>query len=280
MFGWLMGRRKRELPEYSRLRTTLSRPLPRDLVTQEQGEAFDLRRKDIQNELRGRPYWPPEDQPLFTTLLVPSQGGMLTIVLPDRPAPCLPVFSTPFKAADYRQVLVSSRTSVQYLSSTPLECQRMLSDLLGTGVETFALDRCPRCGVFSVIGSRSLRHASDLLQVWCIHKSTEVARTDLYFGYALGAARDGALEVAREVALETVGHVSVEDPRSHLLLGQLAVALQDRSLLAEAKAFLRFLKLGPWEQKLADVEGSASPDFRGPAWPSESRGRGPMGGWT
>ena len=37
-----------------------------------------------------------------------------------------------------------------------------------------------------------------------------------------------------------MGHVSLEDPRANFLLGQLAVALRDRKLLEESKAFLQF----------------------------------------
>jgi hypothetical protein len=37
-----------------------------------------------------------------------------------------------------------------------------------------------------------------------------LARGNLYFSYALEAARAGRIEVAREVALETVGHVDLE----------------------------------------------------------------------
>jgi hypothetical protein len=96
----------------------------------------------------------------------------------------------------------------------------------------------------------AMKTADDVVTVWCIHKATELARADLYFGYAQESARAGRLEIARDVALETVGHVSLEDPRAHLLLGEVAVALRDRKLLREAKAFLRFLHLDRWERKL------------------------------
>jgi len=66
------------------------------------------------------------------------------------------------------------------------------------------------------------------------------------------------------VALETVGHVNLEDPRPHLLLGQLAVKLRDRELLREAKSFLQFFKLDRWGRKLDHVVQSGSPDFEDP----------------
>ena len=95
--------------------------------------------------------------------------------------------------------------------------------------------------IFGVTGVRSIKNAGDLLILCTIHKASEMARLELYFGWALRSARAGQLEAAREVALETVGHVTLEDPRPHALLGELAVALRDTTLLKEAQTFLRFL---------------------------------------
>jgi hypothetical protein len=137
----------------------------------------------------------------------------------------------------------------------------MLCDLEAAGVKRFTLDRCPRCEIFTVIGSGSVKTADDLLTLWAISKAMELTRADLYFAFALDSAHSGQLEVARSVALETIGHVTLEDPRPHLLLGQLGVVLRDRRLVEEARAFLRFLKFDEWEQKLDDVARSGSPDF-------------------
>jgi hypothetical protein len=129
------------------------------------------------------------------------------------------------------------------------------------GIHQFALDRCPRCDIFTATDSLSIRTTEDLIGYWSIWKATEFARLDLYLSYARAAARAGKVDVACEVALETVAHVSLEDPRSHLLLGQIAVALRDRKLLREAKAFLQFLQASWWHSKLDDVCRSGSPDF-------------------
>jgi hypothetical protein len=85
---------------------------------------------------------------------------------------------------------------------------------------------------------------------------------DLYFAYALQLARAGHLETARDVALETVGHVSLEDPRPHLLLGELGVALGERTLIDEAQEFLRFLKQNAWERNLAEIVRTGRPTFQ------------------
>ena len=44
-------------------------------------------------------------------------------------------------------------------------------------------------------------------------------------------------------------------------MGQVAVALYDRELLREARAFLQFFKLDSWERKLDDVVQSGPLNF-------------------
>ena len=95
-------------------------------------------------------------------------------------------------------------------------------------------------------------------------EESELARAELYFTHALESARAGLLELARDVALEAVGHVTMEDPRLLLLLGQVAIRLGDRRLLGEAKAFLDFFNFEPWRRKLGEVEESGVLDFAGP----------------
>jgi hypothetical protein len=94
-------------------------------------------------------------------------------------------------------------------------------------------------------------------------KARGLARVELYFAYALDLARNGLLEAARDVALETAGHVTLGHPNAHLLLGQVAVGLRDRTLLREAKAFLQSFSYRAWEMKLDRVVQSGLTDFTG-----------------
>jgi hypothetical protein len=110
-----------------------------------------------------------------------------------------------------------------------------------------------------------MRTPGDVITVWAIQKASEILRAELYLAYASGLARRGQLDAARDVALETVGHVTMENPRVHLLLGQLAVGLGDRPLLREAKTCLRVFGFQQWEEKLDRVVKSGSPDYAGPA---------------
>jgi hypothetical protein len=259
---WPWSRDAVGLPHYSRLETTVHRDLPSELMEEERSEAFLARSALLQDELREPLRRPPDDAPLFTELL--ADKGPLTIPLPEGGA-CLPVFSTPFRAFDYARTYFAKGPRVTYLSSSPRELVVMLRELRRAGVESFTVDRCPRCTVLLLIGSAQVEAAGDAITMWSIPAGGRLASADLYFRHARGLALSGQLEGARELALQTVGHVTMEDPRPHLLLGQLALQLGDRGLLKEARAFLRYFRFGAWEQKLDQAERSGAADFGVPA---------------
>jgi len=262
VWDWLKRRSTREkLPEYAAVRKTPSRGLPSELAEREAGQAFAAQREAMERLLREPPRRPQAESPLFVELLAASQAGVVTMALPENGSRCLLIFSTPYRAADYIRTLLAHGPVLKYLSSSPLELVAMLRDLRRMGIEQFTLDRCPRCNIFTAIGSESITTAAAAVNCWSIWKATELARLDLYLSHARAAARAGELDVAREVVLETVAHVSMEDPRAHLLLGQIAVALQDRPMLREAKAFLQFFQLDSWERRLDEAVRSRSPDF-------------------
>jgi hypothetical protein len=267
MFGWLRAERKSaELPEYSALRALATRRLPSELIETEAGEAFVARQTALSEELSASPLRPEDDKPLLTALSNAERTGFLTMTFPEGNQRCVPVFSAPWRVADYRRVLLSHDPSWSDCLLTPAGCVRLLQDLrvIG-GIETFALDRCPRCSIFTWFGSTQMKTPGDVITIWAIQKASELLRTELYLAYALGLARRGCLEAARDVALETVGHVTMENPQTHFLLGQLAVGLRDQTLLREAKTFLRVFGFEQWGTKLDRVVKSGSPDYTGPA---------------
>jgi hypothetical protein len=263
MLEWLLGKKKREgeLPLYAALRYVPSRGLPPELAAREADESFAARHEALADLLQEPSRRPEEDEPLFILLLDAGGRGFVTLTLPGDGGPCLPAFSTPLRAADYAQTLSAAGPPVRYLYSCPTEFARLLGDVGGAGITTFALDRCPRCPTFNAVSIGPAMTAGDTLKLWAVFKATELARADLYFEFALDEARAGRLAIAREVALETVGHVTMDDPRPHFLLGQLGVGLSDRGLVREAKTFLGFLGLDAWERKLDEVVRSGSPDF-------------------
>jgi hypothetical protein len=264
ILAWLMGKKKRtELPTYSELRSVRTRALPSELKDKEASIVFSTGRDALRQELLLPHRRPAADATLFTELVSSVRHGVVTFALP-KGGRCLPVFTTPFRASDYREVLVDGDPTMGYLVSTPAGLLKMLRDIEKVGIETLALDRCPRCPTFTAISTSSLKSVDDLVTVWSISKSTELARLELYAAHARELARAGHLTLAKDVALETVGHINWEDPRLHLLLGELGVALGEPTLTREATGCLRFLKLDRWERKLQEVVESGAANFELP----------------
>jgi hypothetical protein len=261
VLDWLRGNSTKRLPEYSAIQKTPCRGLPSELADMEAGLAFVDQRAAIERSLQEPPRRPDAEKPLFVELITADRRGVVTMTLPEDGSRCLPVFSTPFGATDYVRTLLGHGPSVEYVSSSPLELVTMLADLREEGIEHFTLDRCPRCNIFAAFGSSGVTTADRAIACWAIFKATKLAQMDLYLRYASDSARAGMLVVAREVALEAVAHVGHADPRAHLLLGQIAVALQDRKLLREVRAFLQFFQFNSSECRLDDVIRSGSPDF-------------------
>jgi len=240
-----------------------------DLVANEHSARHTANRDAIERTLLEPPRRPSEDAPLFTTLIATNKRGIVTMNLPESGGQCVPVFSAPVRAADYVEVCLARGPSVQYLVSSPIGLLAMLRDLRATRCEFVALDRCPRCAMFMSTATTSLQNPADLILLWCVVKATQLARLELYVGYALKSAQAGLFEIARQVAYETVAHVGLEDPRPHLLLGQLAVVFGDQATLREAKAFLHLLRFDAWERKLDQDAASGSLDFGTPAFFSQ-----------
>ena len=248
---------------YSRLDSQKSLSLPDDLQQRLRSAGYRDRHAAIQQELldpeRRRP---ADDRPLLITFV--HDRGVVTIPSPSDDGQCLPAFDSPVQAADYQRTLLADGPSTKFLASSPEQFVRMLSDLRSAGVTAFTIDRCPRCKIFTCVGSASIKTASDVVKARAIFKATQLAMTDLYSDYALEAARTGRLETARDVSLEAVAHITLEDPRHHFLLGELAIALRDPTLLNESKAFLQFLEQSEWEQRLAADERAGTPFFAAP----------------
>jgi hypothetical protein len=239
MLRWFSRARKDTGPFYSLLKAVPSRGLPPDLADREASSDYQQWRDRIEADLVTQPI--DEDAPSFLTFLK-AGNALLQLRLEDQEGGCLLAFSNPLRAGDYASEAAPEQ-SFEYFCSSPKEVVLVVQHFVEyAGVTHVALDRCPRCNVFSTIRAASLNSAAKVIQAWQIAKATEIARCGLYWDYARSAARNGHFLCARDLALEVVGHVTAEDPRCHLLLGKLAIQLQDKQLLGEAKNFLAFTK--------------------------------------
>ncbi len=199
-------------------------------------------------------------------MLVDPDGNFVAVNLPDDDARCIPVFSTPFRAADYYRALLNRGPRLQYLCSNSIQFLQMVRAFEESGIDWITIDRCPRCSnvIIRVIGTTSIKAPDDAVVLWAIHKAGELARAELYLAFAQESARAGKLELARDVAVEAVGHVTMEDPRLHLLLGKIAIVRGDGRLIGEAKAFLEFFGMDSWHRKLSQIEKYGAVDFAQP----------------
>jgi hypothetical protein len=262
MLGWLSRKHKKQaprLPAYSALRTVPSRRLPQELIELEQTTDIRERAGEIQSEMR-EAHWPGDDQPLVVEL-VTADGGGVTIPSPDFGGQCLVVFTSPFRAMEYVEQYFANDSTLQYLSSSAAELARMLRDIRSHDIGAFILDRCPRCEVGAAFGSGRVVAAADVLALWSIVKSSQYARAEFYVRNAMSAATRGDLDEATEVLLETVGHVTPDDPRLHVYLGELAAARGDDRMLREAKCFLSFLDYNGSDERFERAAATRRVEF-------------------
>jgi hypothetical protein len=158
--------------------------------------------------------------------------------------------------------VAAPKQTFAYFCASPKQFVFVVNELRErAGVRHIALDRCPRCEVFTTANASNFDSAAKVIQMLNIFKATEIARGGLYRDYARSAARSGEFLCARDVALELVGHVTAEDARSHLLLGKLAIHLHDKRLLHEAKEFLAVLRQDWAIEELKNTEKTRVLEF-------------------
>ena len=225
------------LPGYTQLRERPSRGVSETLRHQENTARHRARVDAIERSLLENR--PPADAPLFTALAA-SPTAMVSISLP-RGGMALALFSDPVRAADYCDVLLggSAVPGTATLSALGL-LQFMRSNHRAFGGQ-LSLDRCPRCEVFGVSTIGASSTVDSVLTLWAVTKAQERARLELYLEHATVAANAGDWLQVKDIALETIGHVSPVDPRLHTLVGRAAHDLGDQPLFDEAKQFLLFL---------------------------------------
>ena len=227
------------IPHYCLLDAAPSRPLPDDLASQEKSEQFSTWRKDIQDGLMRQEI--DETAPSFAGFIMQG-SGVVQFRSRAGDAVCLMTFSSPLRAADYARLKIQDRDRLQFLACSAREAADVIQQCCEkAGTTHIAINRCPRCPTCPTINVSSINSVPDLIKAFTICTATDIAHTTLYRNYAQEAARAGDLVRARDVALELVGHVTLHDASTHLLLGKLAVRLGDEQLLREATAFLEHL---------------------------------------
>lgn len=251
-------------PLYTQLRTISSRELPADLQKMENTAAHRAREERFEEELAASSLLPKPDAPALTIFVTSGSGLVTQPVGGSSSAQCIHVFSERWRAVDYARTCLADRHDLSFAVLSAEGLVSMLRDLEKTGGFAFTIDCCPRCESFTPYDSTLADSADYLLEMIGVQKAGEMARRLLYYQYALREARLGHFPTARDVLLESVGHVTMSDPDTHLLLGQLGIAMEDNDLVREAHEYLRFFGSGAWDRKLDAVEYKGRADFQGP----------------
>jgi hypothetical protein len=240
MFEWLFRKPAHAgLPSYKVLEQTRRGEARCGFADLENSPEIDRLRTEFESELLNLPRRPDEDQPLLTTFLR-GASGFFTITLPDS-IPCLLSFSSPIRAAAYARIH-ARRQRLRYLTLSAQEFAQLLGDLRHGGtIQDFAVDVCPHCLTFPALQIKEVVTPVDILELWAICKSGELARESLYFKHAKEAAERGTLQEAKETVFQAIQHVTMESARLHLLLGKTAISLREKEILREARTFLEFL---------------------------------------
>lgn len=252
------------LPLYTQIRNIPRRGVPFDLEKLEKSAEHMTRQDAFEMELASSLLLPKPDDPALT-IFVSGGANLLTVPVPgEDDVSCVPLFSERWRAVDYARTRFAGRADVAFAVMSVAGFVSTLRDVEKVGRFEFTIDCCPRCDEFIRYETSLAEESGDLIRMIGVHKANELARRHLYYHYALKKALMGHHAMAREVLLETVGHVTMADPDTHLLLGQLGVAMNDDELVREAHEHLRFFGSGAWDRKLEAVEYSGKPDFQGP----------------
>ena len=252
-------------PTYTLLQSRPTRGLPPDLEELEKSPKHLTRQDAFEMELLASSVLPRPDAQVLTIFVRGEDSSVLTLRAPDAPENgCVPLFTERWRAVDYALTLLTGERDLRFAVMSPESFVVALRDFEKTAPSLFTIDRCPRCDTFVTYRSTMADTADYLIRMMMVHKATELARCHLYLNYAMVKARAGQFDAARDVALETVGHVTMSDPDTHLLLGQLGIVMGDRDLVREAHAFLRFFKSNAWDRKLDLDEDTGRPEFAGP----------------
>lgn len=230
----------------------------------EKSTGYRARREAFENELSTSSLLPKPDAPALTTF-VTGGSNLFMIPVPRQPElSCIPLFSERWRAVDYARTLLANAGSISFAIMSAEGFVSVLRDVEKMGQFAFTIDCCPRCDDLMPYDTILADEPGYLVHMIAVHKATELARRHLYYAYALEKARAGQHIAARDVLLESVGHVTMSDPDTHLLLGQLGLAMGDAELVREAHEHLRFFGSGAWDRKLEAVEYAGKADFNGP----------------
>ena len=149
----------------------------------------------------------PDETPWF---MVPvTSQGVIMLRNPDGDGQSLLIFSSQFRCLDYGMTQMADLTMVRLLPQNLRQIVELLRKVENADVRHFVLDRCPRCSYALVVRTEPFQTPEEFRELFIHQKATELARQELYFEFAIYSAQNGNTQLALDVALETVGRVTL-----------------------------------------------------------------------
>ena len=227
-----------ELPQYTQLRSGIGPDLPQNVADAERGSPLIMTQaKEVMDELQRPPLRPSDDTKILVSIT--DGRGPVSLVAPTGEQ-CVLLFTSPYAADDYVRLRLQDMPSLTLAVSSASELVRLFR-ALGPKSSRMTVDKCPRCRDVAAMPTSVLTLPERIIEVWSIFMGTKKARSDMYLSYANKARDAGNLELARDIALGLVAHVTPDDSRAHQLIRDVAVQLHDARLQREADAYLAFL---------------------------------------
>jgi hypothetical protein len=167
-------------------------------------------------------------------------GGLLTYqYTPERKQAVL-LFTDPFAAQDYlRATNVAARVGQIKLETLP----EMARNWVSAGVETFALNRCPRCTHLKLIKTTALKTKEDFVVYWAAERAARWLYGEILVLSASNHLQSGSHAKARADLEYVRDHLNCAIPYLHQVIGLIADVQQDE--IARAAADERLKEFAP-----------------------------------
>jgi hypothetical protein len=201
-----------------------------------------LRSKPAQDELQRRAKLLRESQrvPKFVFFLIEPQSGML-ILLNQKTKRTVLLFSSPFLAHDY---LEFSKMNVG-VAGVPMESFAATArKWQSSGVDSFAVDRCPRCQVGVVLNPvQGVITWEQFLVTWSFERAIKNWRAEALIRKFL-AVKGENMHAEKRATLEMLrDHVDCGVPYVHWLIALIAGIQNDEA--GRLEATMRLERFGP-----------------------------------
>jgi hypothetical protein len=193
--------------------------------------------------------------------VVQSGGGIITFRPGAGKKPVMLLFTTPHAAWDYIRA-TKTAAEVRQLKFDALP--EVAKGWIAAGVESFVMNRCPRCSVMNLFSIQELTENDRLLRVWALLAAVRSYQGELKVREFFTQNQSASFPRAR-AALECIrDRIDCSVPYLHELIAYYARMDQDEE--GKAAAVERLKEFGPqfadWESKWDASSGASSPWVR------------------